>query len=186
MFNNALRDARRAKGLTIPEAANLLDISTSQYSRYEAGTHLPPPEKVPEMAKKLRSAELEVKYCQGCPIGRKTQPAVLNGVPMVPQSAVIWLLKEAKEMMPHIEKLQVLVANLEAGVEIPEFKAREFEKSLEQVLDFEVAAKQFRMVMQAWVDVQKVIRKQKDKCLERGYIVTHRKKEPALIGAQVY
>lgn len=179
------RNSRKSAGYTAQAAADMLHVDKRSLYRIEAGQQPASPEMVWNMARLYNDPNL-VRWHQSeaDPVGRHTNPPVLNGIVNNPQAVHHKLAEELEEAAPIATKLARFITNKMTAHDFTEPEMRQY---------FALYGKCLSNVKQAIAEVEGVMMQMfgvealemagaahRDKMLQKGYLRT---KEKALQGA---
>lgn len=156
------KDARKAVGMSIEEAAWRIHIGTRTLVNYENGHTLVPPEVALKMAEVYSQPTLTARYCaEHCPIGQKyAYPVERRDLP----AAVLGLIKEFNDVKLLRDKLIELASD---GV-ISEDEVPEFERILNELMDLEQKIESLKLLAASVVPIDQLIRRRKEKAPLKG------------------
>lgn len=151
------REARKAAGLSITEAAWRLHIGSRTLVNYENGHSIVPPEVALKMAEVYEQPVLTARYCsEHCPIGQTyAYPVESKSL----SALVLGLIKEQNDVRQIRDKL----IELAADGEITDEEMPEFQQILDELMDLEQKIEALKLWAAKFLPVAAMIRKRKEK-----------------------
>ncbi len=134
------REARKAAGLTLEEAAWRLNVAPRTLGKYESGELQVPPDTVMRMGETYGEPELLPWHCSAkCPIGRVLRPVFQSGDLAIDTLA---LLKELRDVNDCVSAL----VEIAADGQIEPSEAREFKTVLKELDELKVAIERISLL----------------------------------------
>lgn len=180
------RSARELAGLSQAEAAFRIAIGTRTLVYYEAQERMPAPDVVLRMGQIYRQADLTVRYCRECPIGKVYSYEVLDNIDTSLPAVIMKLRIELREASKAIDVLQELVINKKSKADFTKEEWDEFLRVVLEFLDVEHNIEIMKMALEGLTEdvdlIPSLIKEHNRKCLDRGYV--RKEKAPAFAGAR--
>lgn len=176
-IGEVVKAARKKRGITATELANLVGMSKSAISIIEMDglKNGPDPDTLCKIADSLNDLSILVHHCQACPVRKHIflkQFPDLNNIRRDPAIIAARLRREMTEAVDALDRLAERFSDAD-------FKSRPdyqevFEREMEQVVDAERAIEilKFELVLSGThssADLKKVYDRQQAKCITNGH-----------------
>ncbi len=186
---NMFKKSRMKAGHTQEKAAEMTGYSIREIQRFEAGTQFPPAESVLLMAEKYNSPEL-IRWYRGemDPIGREFQPPVLNNVNTSLFARFCKYVEELDEASDATKLAAKIILNKNSADQCTEWEVEELmELFQEAVADIHQALDELQQTYMEFFGVRfhiEIMRRHREKMINRGYLVVENKKPVAAMVAE--
>lgn len=176
-IGEAIKAARKKRGITATELGNLVGLSKSAMSIIEmdglkAG---PPVDTICKIADALNDLSILVGHCQSCPVRKHIFLKQFPDLNNIRHDPAIIANRLRKELLEAAERIEPLIERLgDADPKSRPDYMEIFMTSMEQVVDAERAIEilKFELVLSdahSSADLQKVYDRQQEKCIANGH-----------------
>lgn len=176
------KDARKAAGLSIEEAAFGVHIAPRTLCKYEAEEVVPQPGVILGMAKLYNRPEMTQLYCrETCPIGQTYSYDVLNGVSTDLAHVLLKISEEVEEARLALSQVARIVINKKTRNDFTDQEWMDFQNAVMEFIDVEHTVEVLKLALGRMVDVQGLVAEHNRKCVSKGYV---RKEKGHLVAAR--
>jgi transcriptional regulator with XRE-family HTH domain len=166
------KDARKAAGLSIDEAAFRVNVASRTLCNYESGKNTPEPDVVLGMSREYRKPEMIQEYCrENCAIGRTYGYEVLNAIDTNPSAVLMKLLNKLEDSHPELKSLARILVNKRTRDDFTDCEWVDLSGAAQKLFDIEHNISILRMVFVALDQkaAEELVAEHNQKCWQKGY-----------------
>jgi len=179
------KNARKAAGLCIDEAAFRLHIASRTLCKYEAGENTPGPDVVLGMSREYRRPDMIQRYCrENCAIGRSHGYEVLNAIDTNPSAVLMKLMNKIDDSHQDLKVLARVLVNKRSRDDFTDDEWAYLSEAAQKLFDIEHNIAILRTVFfsldQEGTAILVAVHNQK--CWDKGYV--RKEKRPLVTAAR--